>query len=276
MEQKEINYQGKRLSYRSRGEGLPVVLVHGFGEDGTVWEQQWEALSGYHLIIPDLPGTNDSAPIDDMSLEGLAAALARLIMHETATVYYKEGEPGSVVMIGHSMGGYITLAFAEKYPQMLRGFGLFSSSAYADTDEKKQTRRKAIAFIQEHGARDFLQTVIPNLYAPDSREKKPALIELHVASTHNFSAETLVSYYVAMINRPDRRQVLEKTQVPVLFILGKHDTAVSFEDGLEQCHLPQSSYVHILEDSGHMGMREQVDEANEHLLNYLEYIKTVS
>ena len=137
MEQKEIKYQGKRLSYRSRGEGLPVVLVHGFGEDSRVWDAQLDALKDYHLIVPDLPGTNRSEMIDDMSMEGMAAALERLIVHETATVYYKEGEPGSVVMIGHSMGGYITLAFAEKHPQMLRGFGLFHSSAYADTDEKK-------------------------------------------------------------------------------------------------------------------------------------------
>ena len=274
MEQKEIKYQGKRLSYRSRGEGLPVVLVHGFGEDSRVWDAQLNALKDYHLIVPDLPGTNRSEMIDDMSMEGMAAALEKLIVHETATVYYKEGEPGSVIMIGHSMGGYITLAFAEKHPQMLRGFGLFHSSAYADTEEKKQNRRKSIDFIQRNGAYEFLKTAVPNLYATENRESLAEEIKAHLETTHNFSPEMLVSYYQAMIDRPDRRQVLQEAHVPVLFILGKHDTAVSFDDGLEQSHLPRSSYVHILENSGHMGMREQTGEANEHLQKYLDFVKT--
>ena len=274
MEQKEIKYRGKRLSYRSRGEGLPVVLVHGFGEDSRVWDAQLDALKDYHLIVPDLPGTNRSEMIDDMSMEGMAAALERLIVHETATVYYKEGEPGSVVMIGHSMGGYITLAFAEKHPQMLRGFGLFHSSAYADTDEKKQNRRKSIDFIRRNGAFEFLKTAVPNLYYPENRESLSEEIRAHLETTHNFSAEMLVSYYQAMIDRPDRRQVLQDAHVPVLFILGKQDTAVSFDDGLEQSHIPRSSYVHILESSGHMGMREQTEEANEHLQKYLDFVKT--
>ena len=139
MQEKQVTVNGKKVFYRQSGEGSAVVvLVHGFGEDGRVWQNLIDALQNYHLIIPDLPGSGQSEMIDDMSLEGLAEALRQLIVHETATIFYKEGEPGSVAMIGHSMGGYITLAFAEKYPSMLKAFGLFHSSAFADSEEKKR------------------------------------------------------------------------------------------------------------------------------------------
>src|SRR5688572_15813572 len=101
MQEKQVTINGKKIFYRQSGEGIAVVvLVHGFGEDGRVWQNLVEALQDYHLIIPDLPGSGQSEMIEDMSMEGLAEALRQLIIHETATLFYKEGEPGSVVMIG--------------------------------------------------------------------------------------------------------------------------------------------------------------------------------
>ena len=269
MEQKEITIKGKKLFYRCQGEGAVVVLVHGFGEDGTVWQNQYEAFKGLKLIIPDLPGSGRSEMIEDMSMEGLAESVKSLIEHETASLFFKEGEPHSVIMIGHSMGGYITLAFAAKYHHMLRGFGLFHSTAYADSDEKKQIRRKGIEFIQAHGAAEFLKTSTPNLFSPVTKEKNPQLIQEQIDHTHNFSAAALVSYYVSMINRPERTEVLKKTHLPVLFVLGKYDTAVPLKDGLEQSHLPELSYIHILNESGHMGMIEERVEADRILKDYI-------
>lgn len=273
MQEKIITQKGKQLFYRVAGEGTTVVLVHGFGEDGTVWDLQYDAFPGHKLIIPDLPGSGKSDPIEDMSMEGMAEALREMIVHEMAALYYKEGEPDSVVMIGHSMGGYITLAFAEKYSEMLKGFGLFPSTAYADSEEKKATRQKGIQFIREHGAFEFLKTTIPNLYSPETKEKSKEIILKHIASVHNFSPGTLVSYYEGMIRRPDRTHVLKQTHLPVLIMLGRHDTAVPIQDGLEQTHMPKLSYIHILEHSGHMGMREEPLEANQIISNYLRTIE---
>jgi pimeloyl-ACP methyl ester carboxylesterase len=90
-----------------------------------------------------------------------------------------------------------------------------------------------------------------------------------VAAGHNFSAPALVSYYEAMIKRPDRTAILEKTTVPVLFIMGKYDNAVPVEDGLKQCHLPGKSYIHVLQKSGHMGMLEETEKSNRALENFL-------
>ncbi|HVK96723.1 MAG TPA: alpha/beta hydrolase [Flavisolibacter sp.] len=273
MLRKEIKYQGKSIKYSASGEGQPVVLLHGFGEDSWVWKHQVEALSGYHLIVPDLPGSGQSEMIDDMSLEGIAAVIEKILIHETATVFFKEGEPGSVVMIGHSMGGYITLAFTEKYPQMLRAFGLFHSSAFADNEQKKETRRKGIEFIYKNGAYQFLKTVIPNLYSPAERSKQ--FISAHLEEINNFSGEALVSYYNSMINRPDRTGILKETKLPVLFILGRYDNAVPLEDGLKQCHLPQLSYIHILEKSGHMGMVEESGKSNIIISTFVKNLQKV-
>ena len=274
MHEKEVTIRGKKLFYRQQGEGLNlVVLVHGFGEDGLVWQHLASVLKDYHLIIPDLPGSGRSEMIEDMSMEGLADALQQLIVHETATVFYKEGEPGSVVMIGHSMGGYITLAFAEKFPAMLKAFGLFHSTAYGDNEEKKETRRKGIAFIEKNGAFEFLKTAIPNLYSPRTKEINPALIEEQVARSDNFSGAALVSYYESMIKRPDRTSVLKTSKVPVLFILGKYDNAVPFSDGLQQCYLPSLSYIHALEHSGHVGMQEEPNQTTEMVVNFLKNIQ---
>src|SRR5687768_14314526 len=156
---KELLYEGSKIFYRILGSGKSVVLLHGFGEDSNIWKNQVEFLKDkFQLIIPDLPGsgpsTMDNGP---WTMDRFAGVLKSILEKESI----KE-----CVLIGHSMGGYITLAFAEKYPGFLRAFGLFHSSAFADNEEKKATRRKGIEFIQKHGSKAFLETVIPNLFAP--------------------------------------------------------------------------------------------------------------
>jgi pimeloyl-ACP methyl ester carboxylesterase len=264
MQEKELTVNGRIIFCREHGEGPAVVLLHGFGEDGGIWKNQFNAFPGYRLVIPDLPGSGRSEAIEDMSMEGLAFAVKEL----AGQVLGEE----KFVLIGHSMGGYITLAFAEKYPGLLSGFGLFHSSAFADSPEKKETRRKGIGFIQQHGAFSFLKTATPNLYAPATKEQRPELVEEHIQSTRQFSPEALTSYYEAMMQRPDRTHILRETPLPVLFILGRHDTAVPPEDGLKQCHLPRRSHVHLFENSGHMGMVEEAERANGVVGEYLRGI----
>ncbi len=251
---KSFVYQNKKIVYRAAGIGKPVILVHGFGEDGNVWNQQAEYLkNNFMVIIPDLPGSGESEIIDDMSMEGMAEVIHSIIHEENI-----EACP----VIGHSMGGYITLALVEKYYNHVSAFGLFHSSAFADSEEKIATRRKGIAFIKEHGAFEFLKTATPNLFAQTTKDERPALIAELIASLSSFSREALVSYYEAMIQRPDRTEILRKATVPVLFAMGKYDNAIPLADGLKQCHLPEKSYIHILQQSGHMGMLEETEKTN--------------
>jgi pimeloyl-ACP methyl ester carboxylesterase len=263
---KELLYQNKKIFYRITGSGNPVVLIHGFGEDGAIWKNQIEFLKNkFQLIIPDLPGSGQSEMIDDMSIEGMAEVIHSIIHEQNI-----EACP----VIGHSMGGYITLALVKKYWNHISAFGLFHSTAYADSEEKKAIRRKGIEFINQHGAFEFLKIATPNLFSPNSilrqaQNQIPNSIEEIIKLGHNFSTAALVSYYEAMMKRPDRTEMLHKATVPVLFIMGKYDNAIPLEDGLQQCHLPEKSYIYILRNSGHMGMLEEKDKCNEILDKFL-------
>ncbi|MBD0286154.1 MAG: alpha/beta hydrolase [Flavisolibacter sp.] len=261
MQEKKQLFKNKKLVYKKGGTGPVVVLLHGFGEEGTVWDGQVPHLKQSNtLIIPDLPGSGGSEMIHDMTIEGLAESVYAIL--------HQEGVEQCII-IGHSMGGYITLAFAERWSTMLQGFSLFHSTTYADSEEKKAAREKGIAFIRQHGAIPFLKAMIPDLFCEKSKKEKPHIIEKHLKSLHNFSDAALVSYYESMMRRPARTSLLQKVHIPVLFVLGRWDNAVPLQDGLTQSHLPEISYIHILEESGHMGMLEEPEKATLILKDYL-------
>lgn len=260
---KFINYKNKKIFYRSCGKGLPVVLLHGLPFDGSIWKEQVHVLQEhFHLIIPDIPGSGRSEILggENISIDDYA---------DVVKVILDEEKIDHCTAIGHSIGGYITLAFAEKYPGSLHGFGLFHSSAFADDEEKKQTRRKTIEFVQKNGVEPFLKTIIPNLFAGKQHLKK---IETLIEEGKKVSAASLIQYYYAMIDRPDRTHVLKTFNNPVLFIIGEKDTAIPLNISLQQCHLPAISFVHILKDSGHMGMIEESKRSTGLLLSFLQNI----
>jgi pimeloyl-ACP methyl ester carboxylesterase len=250
---KEFTYQDKKIIYHTYGSGKPAMFIHGFGETHEVWKNQIEFLQDkFYLIIPELPGSGSDI-IDDMSMEGMAEVMKETLAQEKIA---------SSIIIGHSMGGYILLALAEKYPELISALGLFHSSAYADSEEKKATRQKGIDFINTHGAFEFIKTSTPNLFSQPSKDKNPEFINEYILSLNNFSPEALVKYYRAMMQRPDRTEVITKTKSAVLMVMGKYDVAVPLKDGLEQCHLPENVYIHILRQSGHLGMLEEPTTTN--------------
>ncbi len=269
MTEKYFTYQSSKIFYRITGTGKPVILIHGFGEDGNVWQHQIPVLEKqYTLIIPDLPGSGNSELIPDMSIEGMADCIKELSSIEISKVSPSGGDLEGA-FFGHSMGGYITLALVEKHPQLINAFGLIHSSAYADSEEKKEARQKSIEFIKANGAYEFLKTAIPGLfYQPENNRDCEDLVE----AGKNFTAEALIAYYTAMINRPDRTAVLKTATQPVLFIMGQYDKAVPFEHSLAQSHLPQQSHVHILRNSAHMGMFEEAEKTGAAMLGFLQQV----
>ncbi len=261
---KELHHSSAKVKYSVRGEGTPVVLVHGFGEHGSIWEGAANSLSDYKVIIPELPGTGGSDLLPHTTMDSLAGALKQIIEAETT------GNE-KVILLGHSMGGYVTLAFAAAHPQLLLGFGLVHSSAAADSSEKIETRKKGIDFIRSNGGQAFLKTMLPTLYAPDSKRHHPEWIEQQIADARRFNDEALVVYYKAMMERTDRRDLLKTTNLPVLFLMGRHDGVIKIDDILPQSHLPALSYIHILEQSGHMGMIEEVEETGRVLQEFISF-----
>jgi pimeloyl-ACP methyl ester carboxylesterase len=264
METKSILYLDSPIAYRVVGHGSPVVLIHGFAEDSTLWKYQIDLLSQhYQLIIPDLPGSGHSPLIANADIETYCEIIKIIVETEIL-------KTDTVTMIGHSMGGYVALSFAEKYPERLNAVGLFHSSAFADTEEKKGARKKSIEFINANGANAFLKTSIPGLFADKFTNEHSNEIEALIEQSNYFTKEALIQYYEAMIARPDRTAVLKEFSNPVLLIIGEHDKAVPMPISLQQAYLPKEAHIHILHNSGHMGMWEEKEKANNILYDFIE------
>lgn len=281
MQTNTVTYKNSTIFYKKVGTGPMVVLIHGFAENSTVWQYQAAYLKvNFKLIIPDLPGSGQSQFIDGATIETYAdvikliidTELQHAIQADTSACQSQtipDKNTGTVTMIGHSMGGYITLAFAEKYPQYLHCFGLFHSSAFADTSEKKEARTKSINFIKANGVSPFLKTSTPALFTKKYAAENPEAVMALIEEGSKCSAATLIQYYQAMIDRPDRTAVLKEFSNPILFIVGEQDTAVPLSSSLQQVHLPLRSFIHILHDAAHMGLWEQKEAANKMIHNFL-------
>ena len=265
MEHK-FQYKNSVTHYTKQGSGQTVVLLHGFGEDSAIFNNELSALTKVcQVLIPDLPGSGHSSLFEkdafgNVSLIDYADWLHALLEQEHLD---------HVILLGHSLGGYIALAYAEKYGSNLKGFGLLHSTAYADNEEKKETRHKAIKIIESYGSYSFLKSTIPNLFAAGFKQKFPEVVHQLIEKGSSFSPRALIQYYQMMIDRPDRTHVLKELTIPVLFIVGTEDVAAPMDDLMKQVHLPAISYVHILQGVGHMGMLEATTDFNKHLVNFI-------
>ncbi|MFY8005446.1 MAG: alpha/beta fold hydrolase [Chitinophagaceae bacterium] len=266
-------FTSKNIScaYQVIGSGLPVMLIHGFGEDSCVWEKQLMALKDkYQLIIPDLPGCGKSVLSVDCDMHILSSIdlLADLMVQ-----ILQQEEIANWVVIGHSMGGYIALAMAEKYPERLRGLGLVHSTAFADSEEKKQIRTKGIAAMNAYGAEAFIKNTTPNLFTLSFKENKPSIVASFIEMGINSSVEALKCYYLAMRNRPDRTSILQNFDKPVMLIAGTQDIAVPLNDSLKMAAMPQKMLFTCLDGIGHMGQTETPEMVNNTIMNFLQLIE---
>ena len=254
------------LSHKDEGKGTPLVLVHGFCESKEIWRNFSSALSTrFRVITPDLPGFGDSKlNAADISIDYYADELHALLKHL---------DVHKCILIGHSLGGYVSLAFAEKYEQMLLGLGLFHSTAFEDTQEKKENRDRTIKFVEKHGVEAFASTAVSPLFYPPKREDLKADIELMTRIAAGSSKEGVIAATKAMRDRKDRSNVLKKVKCPVLFIVGKEDQSVTLERSLQQCYLPHHSIVHFLSDTAHMGMFERKKDTLKIVESFVELVE---
>jgi pimeloyl-ACP methyl ester carboxylesterase len=237
----------------SGGAGKILVFLHGFCESKAIWPDFTKPLAPeYRLVFLDLPGHGENtAPHEAYSMEHNADFVREAL--ESLQI-------NKCVLIGHSMGGYTAMAFAEKYLDLLSGVVLFHSSALPDTAEKKESRNKTIDFIRKHGVEKFMETFVAPLFYEGNRQQQQAVIEQLTNIGKKVALEAVIGTLAAMRDRQDRTSVLAKAKVPFLFIAGKQDPAVSLEQTLQQCHLPQISYTLFLDQTGHMGIYERPKE----------------
>ncbi len=259
--------QDTRLAYRKEGQGPAIVLIHGFPENGGLWQQVWPILAAkFTVIVPDLPGTGESELLPESTMESMAECIVAILKNENI---------GKAVIAGHSMGGYVALAFAERFGDMVEGLSLVHSIASADNEEKKETRRKSIALIRKGGKEPFIKQMIPNLFSPSFKEAYGSVIEEQVKRGMELEADSMIAFYEAMIARPDRTDVLKSATFPVQFVLGEDDALIPSNVGLEQSRLSSCNFVSLYSNTGHMSMMEDPERLSKDLIDFADYCYSI-
>ena len=249
------------IAFTKYGSGQPVILRHGFPMNSRVWDKFASNLANeFTIYTPDLPGFGKSPlPADDFTLEGIAS---------TMNDWIKENRITSPAVIGHSMGGYVALNMVLQSPLSFSGLGLFHSTATEDSAEKKDSRSKVMQFVDDNGVLAFTSNFIPPLFADQNHPAIPLVKEITVQAT----AEAVKGYTRAMRDREDTREVLSAFGGPILIIGGDADKGIPSESLRQQGELNPNISVHILADTGHMGMVERPEETLQLVREFLRKI----
>ena len=249
-----------RIYYEEKGNGRPLVLIHGFCETHEIWDHFAENLSGnFRVLLPDLPGFGRSSlPPTPITVRDIGLSMLS---------WLDELHLEAPVIIGHSLGGYVVLAMANAQPGRFPGFGLFHSTAYADSEEKKESRNKVIDFVGRNGVQPFIDTYVPGLFY---QKENPHEAEVHQIASRT-AAETLVAYAAAMRDRPSQLALLETFPKPILMIAGQHDAIITYDHSSAQAQLLRIPFFCGLQDTGHMGMFENEPESLKIVKDFTEF-----
>ncbi len=234
---------GIQMGFESHGEGPALVLIHGFGLNRSIWVEMVETHPiNCRVILPDVRGHGESEATDtvyDMSL--LADDIIALLDHLDIE---------KAVVAGHSMGGYITLAFAEAYLGRLAGVGLVNTRAEADAPEKAAGRYRLVANVEERGSVVLAESLAPRL------SDDPELVDRVHKMIANTNPQGIIGASQGMAQRPDRWELLEDIKVPALVVAGRDDRIIDHDQAEKMAAaLPQGVFL-SLQDCGHMPMLE--------------------
>lgn len=249
-----LNVNGQNVTYfsdASNGFPLPpLVLLHGFCEDASVWNPVLAEISGSTVLRINLPGFGDS----DIPL-----TTGMEVYADTVCAVLNELGIERAVLAGHSMGGYATLAFAQAYPERLAGFSLVHSHPYPDTPEGIEKRRRGIDMVRS-GKKDlYVAQLFPALFAQPFAKTHPDVVETLVQTGREQPAEGIIAALEGMISRENHLNTLRDSACPVQFILGEQDAIVPLEDALAAATLPSQVDIRVLPGVGHMGMFEATE-----------------
>lgn len=247
-----ILYKDGKIYYTDAGEGEVIVLIHGYLETYDIWNGFAKKLaSKYRVISVDLPGHGLSKVYGDChTMEFMAGAIRSLL----DSLNLKK-----VVLAGHSMGGYVVLAFAELFPELLRGYCLFHSHPFADTPATVEKRDKEIKVVRSGKKYLIYPMSVSNMFATGNLIKFRDEVQRSKDIASTIRDEGIIAVLNGMIIRPSRLAVMEEGKVPYLWILGKLDNYISCETVLNKVLLPANARVVVLDKSGHMGFIEEED-----------------
>jgi len=258
----KILYKNTKISYSDSGKGNAVVLLHGFLENQTMWQDLVPELSKKNRVITiDLLGHGETECLGyvhsmEDNAEIVQAVLSKLRIRKA-------------IFVGHSMGGYVALAFAELYPEKVRALVLQNSTSKADSEERKANRDRAIKTVKKDYA-GFVRLSIANLFSPDNRERLIDEIEKVKIEALKTPLQGVVASLEGMKIRKDREVLLHLTPYPKMLILGKKDPVLNYEDSLDQ--IEDTAVKLVTFPDGHMSHIENKDELKDVLLGFFKGI----
>jgi len=259
---KKIHYKSTAISYSDTGKGTAVVLLHGFLENQTMWQDLVAELSKKNRVIAiDLLGHGESGCMGYVHSMEENAGVIRAVLSKLRI--------RKVVLIGHSMGGYVALAFTELYPANVKGLVLLNSTSKADSEERKANRDRAIKAVKKDYI-GFIRLSISNLFSPDNREKFTDEIEKVKLEALKTPLQGVVASLEGMKIRKDREVLFHSDTHQKLLILGKKDPVLNYKDSIKQV---ENTFVKLVTfPDGHMSHIENREELLTVLLDFFKGI----
>ena len=252
-------YKNLAIHYSDQGTGQGIVLLHGFLEDLSMWDKVVEALQKTNRVICiDLLGHGKTGNLGYIHTMEEQAQMIKHLMDSLSMEGY--------ALVGHSMGGYIALAFAEMFPERISALCLMNSTAYADDQERKLNRDRGIRAVKQNH-KTFVRLAIPNLFSEENRAIFADEIFQITENALKMGPQGIIAALEGMKIRKDRTKLLTESQFPILMIMGKKDPALDYFSLLEQSEMGKVEKV-VFED-GHMSHIENEKE----LIKALEHFK---
>lgn len=209
------------LHYFKTGDGNQiVVLIHGFMESSKIWDYMLPYFKNdYTFLNIDLPGHGDSVYIPhNLSMDSMASQIINILKKENF-------QDKKIKFVGHSMGGYVCLAIAEKYPKIVDSLSLFFSSPLEDDEEKKENRRRSFRIVREN-LTAYVRAGIPPLFSPKHLNRLQKQVNLAKEIALKTNPEAIIACLKAMIERPERRHVLDDSRFQSIIVAGRFDNAI--------------------------------------------------
>jgi pimeloyl-ACP methyl ester carboxylesterase len=257
-----IHYKNINVSYSDTGKGTTVVLLHGFLENKLMWNELVPELSLKNRVVSiDLLGHGQTDCLSYIHTMEDQADMVQAVLHELKI--------RKAVFVGHSMGGYVALAFAELYPEKIKGLVLMNSTSYADSKERKVNRDRAIKAVKQDYT-TFVRLSIANLFSEENREKITLQIEKIKLEALKTPLQGIIAALEGMKIRKDREVLLHLTDYPKLIILGKKDGVLNYEENRNQ--IENTSVELVTFPDGHMSHIENKEELKLVLKDFLKKI----
>lgn len=262
MKHKSVLYKDKVIiNYQDEGQAKEtLVLLHGFMNNLDVWASYvFKYMKEIRVISIDLLGHGETSDLSESHTMEMQAEMVKAVLDYVGV--------HDCVIAGHSMGGYVALAFAELYPQTVKGLILLNSHALSDTDKGKEDRLKTCEIVKNNRA-CFIVSFIPELFDISNRERLYPEIKDLQDMAMGMKAESIVAAQKGMMERSSRLDVLVEAKFPVLFIAGKKDPRIVMENIFAQAMMPAHSEVMMLDDVAHMVHIEAKELVKSRLISF--------